>query len=256
MKVLLLCNKTLDNFKKNVSLIKNKLEGLGIEYTENPSDNADLIITVGGDGTILHEAETALGKDVAILGINTGHLGFMASLETDNLGLLERLKTGEYETEEHLLLDVFINGEHKKTVLNEFSVIREGYNGIADITLTVDNDASFSYRADGLIVATPTGSSAYSFSAGGPIIEKSASVFMITPVCPHSLMNRSLVITPEHEIKITAESRSNLLAVGDGEEISAIEKQTEILIKRSEKRLKMITFPENSYFRVIKKKLL
>lgn len=256
MKVLLLCNKTLENCDSNLSLIKKELENLSIEYTENIKDNADLIITVGGDGTILHEAETTLEKNLAILGINTGHLGFMASLETENLKLLKRLKTGEYETEEHLLLDIYINGELRKTVLNEFSVIREGYNGIADITLTVDNESSFSYRADGLIVATPTGSSAYSFSAGGPIIEKSASVFMITPVCPHSLMNRSLVVTPEHEIKITAESRSRLLAVGDGVEISAIEKETEVIVKRSEKRLKMISFPENSYFNVIKKKLL
>ncbi len=172
MKVLLLCNKTLENCDKNISLIKNKLESLHIEYTEEVSEIADLIITVGGDGTILHEAGNAIDKNIAILGINTGHLGFMASLETEDLDLLDRLKTGEYETEEHLLLDVFINGEYRKTVLNEFSLIREGYNGIADITVTVDNEASFSYRADGLIVATPTGSSAYSFSAGGPIIEK------------------------------------------------------------------------------------
>lgn len=256
MRALLLCNKSLDNCASSTEKVKSKLGELGIEITEDTDADADFIVTVGGDGTILHEAKTAVEKNLPILGVNSGNLGFLATVELDGLDQIKSLLLGKYETEEHMLLDVHINGEYIGSVLNEVSVMREYYNGIADITVSVDSFESFSYRADGLIVATPTGSSAYSFSAGGPIIEKTAEALMITPVCPHSLMNRSLIISPEREIKITASSRSRLVVLCDGMNIAPIERDTEITVKRSKKTLKMICFPENNYFSVIKKKLL
>ncbi len=256
MKALVLVYKGLKLSQNEVlEKLEKALSELNIQIAKDEEDNPDFIISLGGDGSFLHATETAIKLNVPILGVNAGNLGFLSSVEASNLEPLKNLKSG-FETEELMLLDVFVNGKFKGSVLNEAVVSREDYSGIADVEVTVDNAESFNYRADGIIVATPTGSSAYSFSAGGPIIEKSAKAIMITPLCPHSLMNRSLIISPERTLKIKANSRSKIVLLLDGDNNAVLNEETEIVIKKSEKSLKIISFPENNYFRVIKNKLL
>ena len=255
MKGLILVNNSLKKSRETAQKVKDALEKLNISVVMNETEKPDFIVSVGGDGTILHSSELALKLDIPILGVNVGHLGFLATVEGDNLEPLSHLKEN-LEIEELMLLDIYVNGEFKGSVLNEITVTREGYSGIVDVEVTVDNSESFNYRADGIIVSTPTGSSAYSFSAGGPIIEKTAKAIMITPLCPHSLMNRSLIISPERSLKIKAHSRSKIVLLSDGNNNAVLNEETEIVIKKSEKTLKIISFPENNYFRVIKNKLL
>ena len=225
------------------------------EITEDINDFFDAIITIGGDGTILHAAKIASERGVAIAGVNVGRLGYLTSLEKSEIEYLPEI-IRENNVSEHMLLDVYVNGELLKTIVNEAAIIRENYKGIAEITAEIAEGDSFSYLADGLIVSTPTGSTAYSFSAGGPIIEHTADNILLTPVCPHSLANRSLIISGDRSLKVTAKSRSKIILLLDGEPLCEIAEDTEIEIKKSKKTLKIYKKHSGNFYSVLKTKLL
>ena len=178
-------------------------------FKQMPEDElykkADIIITIGGDGTIIRYAKRAAMDNKPVLGINAGRMGYLANIEQSELDLLKKLKSGEYFIEKRMMLTITVveNGN----VVNEYNalndaVITSGFiSRIIDIQAYVGND-SISYRADGLIVSTPTGSTAYSMSAGGPIIDPLMGGFCITPICSHALNTSSIVLSAEDEIVI------------------------------------------------------
>jgi NAD+ kinase len=254
MKILLYPNPTV----AKTSEIEEKVKTVLREYeiTENKDDNFDLIITIGGDGTILKASELAFKKDIPIIAVNSGRLGYLTSLECDEIDKLPDVLENENKVLEHILLDVYIDGVFLKTVVNEAAIIRENYNGIVDIKAEIVDGDEFNYLADGFIVSTPTGSTAYSFSAGGPIIEHTADNILLTPVCPHSLANRSLILSGDRTLRIKAESRSKVILLGDGELLSEIKKGSLIEIKKSEKILKIYKKLSGNFYSVLKTKLL
>ena len=171
---------------------------------------ADLIITIGGDGTIIRYAKRAAMDNKPILGINAGRVGYLANIEQNELSLISKLKTGEYFVENRMMLNVEIveNGQtiNQYTALND-AVITSGFiSRIIDTNVFLGND-SINYRADGLIVSTPTGSTAYSLAAGGPIIDPLTQNFCITPICLHSLSAKPIILGAENKIKIKSFSK-------------------------------------------------
>ena len=182
---------------------------------------ADLVITIGGDGTIMRYAKLAAPHNKPVLGINAGRMGYLANIEQNELGLISKLKTKEYIVEKRMMLQVSVieNGKviNEYTALND-AVITSGFiSRIVDISASVSGD-SINYRADGLIVSTPTGSTAYSMSAGGPIIDPLTECFCITPICSHSLSAKPILLGADSVITLKAFSkkRTDIFLTVDG----------------------------------------
>ncbi|MFZ1760269.1 MAG: NAD(+)/NADH kinase, partial [Ruminococcus bromii] len=170
-------------------------KGIHIHYSKNITElfeYCDMAITVGGDGTIIHAAKYAAKADKQLIGVNVGRLGFAADVEPHEYEQLERLITGDYTTEERILLDVEVikeDGSKHYLAVNDAVVARGQLSKTIDLHLSLDGDEISKYRADGLLFATPTGSTAYSLSAGGPILAPKMECILMTPVCPHSLFS-------------------------------------------------------------------
>lgn len=252
------CEIIMPSFCANADFIPN------VMYIE-PDSGArlcDIMISVGGDGTILKCAKLASKYDRHLLGINCGRLGFMATLERSELSLLDRLITGEFETDERMMLDVEIlnDGGVKESciALNE-AVVSGGYGtGIRDFTVLADGQTVSSLRADGLIFSTPTGASAYSLSAGGPLIEPSLDCIEFTQICPHSLFARTMLFSPEKliEIKFDADRDCTVSLSVDGLAPIRLEQGDRVTVRRSARRLKLIDISGNGYFRAVNRKLM
>lgn len=235
-----------------------------VEFADISSgtEKCDIMISVGGDGTILRCAKYASRFEKELLGINCGRLGFMATLEREELSLLERLVKGDYHVDERMMLEAnvaFEDGSEKSlTALNE-AVISSGYgSGIHDFTVIANGLTVSSLRADGLIFSTPTGASAYSLSAGGPLIEPTMDCIEFTQICPHSLFARTMVFSPEKtiEIRFKADKECAVSLIVDGQEPIRLSEKDRLTIKRSEQRLKLIDINGDGYFRAINHKLM
>lgn len=160
--------------------------------------SADILICFGGDGTILHAAKDANACHVPVLGVNLGSVGFMAELEQGELSMLSRLAAGKYTIESRMMLDVVVRREGKivysDLALNDAAVTKGAIARVVDLEVYGDKVLISSFSADGVIISTPTGSTAYSMSAGGPIVEPTAENIIVTPICPHALSARSFVL--------------------------------------------------------------
>ena len=228
---------------------------------------ADLIISVGGDGTFLRSARYSFKKQTPIMGINVGNLGFLAEISIeDRFRAIDNVLSEKYMIEDRMLLSLDIYRGNKKipvdevefTALNEFTITRNLPEKIITLEVMVNDYPFVNYRADGIIIATPTGSTAYSLSAGGPIVEPKSEVVIITPLCAHDLFSRSLIISTENDIKIklhTKNANDSLTADGVQKKID-IHKDDMFRISKSSKKLKLITFNNNIFFKVFKEKLL
>lgn len=217
---------------------------------------ADVIITIGGDGTIIRYAKRAALDNKPVLGINAGRMGYLANIEQNELSLISKLKTKEYLIEKRMMLtvEVFENGEKtgEYNALND-AVVTSGFiSRIIDVSVTVGVD-SINYRADGLIISTPTGSTAYSMSAGGPIIDPLTESFCITPICSHSLSAKPILLGADNEILIKAFSkkRTDIFLTVDGRKVTSIKPYSEIIIKRSEKYAQLIRLNERSFYKTL-----
>ena len=172
---------------------------------EEITKESDTVIAIGGDGTILKASAYASEYDKPLLGINTGRLGFMASMETEDLDKLSRLKEQDYIVETRMMIDAELisNGETVSvhTALNDV-VIARPYSKIADYEISTDGIVVSSMRSDGMVFATPTGSTAYALSAGGPILEPETECIQLTPICPHSLFSRTMVFTSDRLLEV------------------------------------------------------
>ncbi|MFU0833411.1 MAG: NAD kinase [Oscillospiraceae bacterium] len=222
--------------------------------------NCDIVIAVGGDGTILHSARNAAAAQKPILGINIGRLGFIAGLESDEFDCLDKLINGNYFIEERMMLEVrvFENQETKTfTAFNDAVVARGTLSRILDFKVQLDDAKVCDYRADGLIVATPTGSTAYSLSAGGPIIDPQMNCILLSPICPHSLLSRSVIFGPNSKLSIQAHSEyeSEIILTVDGEVFLKIQDDTKIEFSRSATTVKILKLKNNNFYEIVTDKL-
>ncbi len=230
-----------------------------VSFSELPSD-ADLVIVVGGDGSVIDASVAALEHDIPLLGVNLGKVGYLSEVEPDNLDILKRLCSGDYSIREHMMLSVS-RKENDESVtfvrcaVNDVVITREDFLGIADFSLENSMGARVKYRADGMILSTPAGSTAYSLSAGGPIVAHDIDSITATPICPHSFFNRSVIFPPNEEITIKNTGRDVLNVSVDGRCITSLASGEECVVKRAEKRLKLITFNENNMFSTLFKKM-
>ena len=217
---------------------------------------ADVIITIGGDGTIIRYAKAAAKYNKPVLGINAGRMGYLANLEQNELGLISKLKEGNYFTERRMMLSVNVveNGQTvgEYTALND-AVITSGFiSRIIDVSANVAGD-SISYRADGIIISTPTGSTAYSMSAGGPIIDPLMQSMCITPICSHSLAAKPILMSANSTIKLKAFSkkRTEIFLTVDGRKVCSVKPYTEIYIKKSPEFVQLIRLNNRSFYKTL-----
>ena len=220
---------------------------------------ADLIITIGGDGTIIRYAKRAALDDKPVLGINAGRVGYLANIEQNELSLLSKLKKKEYFVEKRMMLNVSICENGRK--INEYNalndaVITSGFiSRIIDISVFLGRD-SISYRADGLIVSTPTGSTAYSMSAGGPIIDPLTECMCITPICSHSLSAKPILLGADNTVKLKAFSkkRTDIYLTVDGRKVCSVKPYTDIYISKSKQFVKLIRLNDRSFYKTLSNK--
>lgn len=229
------------------------------EDIRESAKNADVVIAIGGDGTILRCAKLLIGSDTKLLGINTGTLGFMAGLEADQLDKLAMLTTGEFEISQRMTLDVLYHGSDgdiTATVLNEVSA-RSGSFRICDFEVYSDDYLIGRYRADGVLFSTPSGSTAYSLSAGGPVIEPDLECIEMTLICPHSLFSRATLFSPTRRLRMkdtTVRDDSMVINV-DGEHFMSLGAGDSIEICRGKNNINFIDIIGNSFHESLCKKM-
>lgn len=218
---------------------------------------ADIVLSFGGDGTILSAARAFIGKNLPIMGINVGKLGFLAEFSAEEIEVsVNQLFNGNYRLVDRTAFETEING-HKHYALNDFVFEKTGSSRIITVSAYANGSLIAHYHADGLIVATPTGSTAYSLSCNGPIIVPNTEVMCLTPISPHTMTLRPLVLPDTVELKIVVNSHSGTANFSvDGQENYTIENGTEINIRRSEEKIKLVKPMDNLYYDLLRKKLL
>lgn len=222
--------------------------------------DCDVVIAVGGDGTIIHCSRHAAAAGKPILGINVGRLGFVAELETNELDRLKDLVEGHYSIENRMLLEIRLENNGRRETycaLNDAVIARGALSRILDFTVHFNRKNVCNYRADGLIISTPTGSTAYSLSAGGPVIDPSLRCTLLTPICPHSLLTRPVVFGPDAELSVTATSNYNseIFLTIDGDTFIQIADNQRIDFCRSERVASIIKLKDNNFYEVVNQKL-
>ena len=221
---------------------------------------ADLLITFDGDGTLLSVARYA-PPHVPVLGVNMGTLGFLTEVRVEEFpAVLESILSGKFDTEERVTLDVVVDGQQREKrkyrVLNDATINKSALARIVDMKVTVSGFFVSTFRADGLIVATPTGSTAYNLSAGGPIVYPTMGAVVITPICPHMLTNRPIVLpdTLDIEIVIVTENQEIFLTL-DGQEGLPIGERDRVCVRKSDHAVLLVQSPNKNYFDVLRSKL-
>lgn len=222
----------------------------------------DCAIAIGGDGTTLNIAKKAAFLNKSALGINAGRLGFMSGIERDELSLLTKLINKEYIIDERAMLKATIekDGEVLSShhCLNDIVVSRGNFARLIDVTITCDGRSVSNMRSDGVIISTPTGSTAYSMAAGGPVVSPEADCIIETPICPHSLMDRSIIFSADKELIVTANNDQNnspIMTV-DGQEAVNLTPGCKIHIKKSDITTKLIKLKPENFYEVLNKKII
>ena len=222
---------------------------------------AEIAVCLGGDGTMLAVAEDAAANGVALLGVNLGHLGYMSELETDESRLLEKLVSGDYAVEERFMLHAeLIRGDGVKEcyeALNEILVCRGAISKMIGLRLRCDGEDVAAYRADGLIASTPTGSTAYSLSAGGPIIDPKLSLISVCPICPHAFAgSRPMVFSPGSELEIAVSSSYNgdIYLTADGRSSREVGYDDVIRVTGSKLKARFIKLKKNAFYKTLYRK--
>lgn len=233
--------------------------GIMYEDIEKSAKTADFVIAIGGDGTILRCAKLLTGTDTKLLGINTGTLGFMAGLEADQLDKLSLLKKGGYEISDRMTLDVVFHhkdGDVVYTALNEVSA-RSGSFRICDFEVYSDSYLVGRYRADGVLFSTPSGSTAYALSAGGPVIEPDLECIEMTLICPHSLFSRATMFAAGRKLRLTDRTHGDesMVVCVDGEIYFQLHENESVEISRGRNNIKFVNLIGNSFHESLCRKL-
>lgn len=218
-------------------------------------------ITIGGDGTLLNTAREVSSAGIPICGINLGRLGFLTEVEIPDLSKsLDKLINTEYQIEKRLMLDAMIVRQSRiipiSSALNDVVISKSGVSRMIKMNLYIDDELTANYRADGLIVATATGSTGYSLSAGGPIINPILKAIVLTPICSHTLHVRPLVISEEEEVKIEmVANQEDVVLTIDGQTVYNLLPNDTVLVKRSSFRAQFIRLNGRSYYETLRTKL-
>lgn len=240
------------------------VEGL---YEEGPSRqeaakrlyDCDVLLAVGGDGTIISAAKLAGELNKPVLGLNAGKLGFTAGIEPEQLHLLSRLARGRWREERRMMLEaVLYSGEERRGfyALND-AVVSAELAKIVEYRMAIDESPGYLYRADGFLVATPTGSTAYSLSAGGPVVEPTLDCMIYTPICPHSLFDRSVVFAPDTRLVVDIpRNRGRLFLTVDGADPVELRAGDRLTFARARRCARFIKLTDNGFYDILNQKLL
>jgi len=255
----------LNSKKIKVYVEGNKGKEIGKEELNCPTEkflkNVDLIISLGGDGTLLRAARLVAAEDIPVFGVNLGGLGFLTQIGIDDLEKsLEKLYRERYFLDERMMLNCIVKRREEEikkfTALNDVVIGKGAFARIISLATYVNNDYVITYSADGLVVSTSTGSTAYSLSAGGPIVNPSINSIMLTPICPHTLSARPFIIGENDQVKIKLESSEEKVMVTiDGQEGFVLKSKDEVIIKKSDHKAQLITFKEKSFYAILREKL-
>lgn len=264
MNITVLANKKKDKDGNVLSMVQRAFEGkadinvITDIITPEKLSGSDIAVILGGDGTIIRAAKCAALADVPVCGINLGKIGFLASADVEEFsGLANDLLNGNYKLEKRMILNASINGGEGRLVLNDIAVLRGSYPKMINITMDVDNEHLDTFMADGVVVATPTGSTAYSLSAGGPVAMPTMEMILVTPVCAYDMHTRSMLLPSEKNLSISLGKDRNFNAEVsfDGNENVMLNNNDEIKISKSEYSAKIINFGSRSFYGVLRKKL-
>ena len=253
-------------------LIKNRIETYmdpraesfisvpGIIYSEPEKSlpEVDIVFIVGGDGTILRAAKTAIKYDKPIIGINAGRLGFLSDIEAESLSKVEKLFKEGCSIEKRTVLEIE-NGENKTLAVNDVYITKSEPGKISELFVECNGHEVCRYRADGIVLSTPDGSTAYSMSAGGPVLDTGLNAIIMTPVCPHSLISCSVVFSPEKIITVGSSlnvGEKDLDVVVDGESVFTLKKDERLSVKCSEKSVKFINLSGRGFYEVLNQKII
>jgi NAD+ kinase len=283
MKIGIVANITKENILEVLTLFTSKLKEKNIEYfltesllekngkfkielaeeliseDEDLYKNSDIIVSIGGDGTMLNTAYNALKYEKPVYGLNVGKLGFLVEAELSQMDyVIDSLLNNKFNIDERIVISGEIFGIKEEIIaFNDIVIDKGGWHKMIELNIWVDNEYVTTFNADGIIVATPTGSTGYSISVGGPIISPKAEVLSLSPISPHSLTVRPLVLPSNHEIIIKADSPHIVVQVScDGQRAYFVPPVLEIKIKKSQKKLKLISTSLSTYFSTLRKKLL
>ncbi len=238
----------------------NEYESFSRTYTDFPKE-CELIIVIGGDGSVIDASVLAVKQDIPILGVNLGNLGYLAEIETESLQTLQKIFTNEYSIERKMLLSASRVGADGQTVdstrfaVNDVIISHENYLGVAEFMLITDDNENVKYRADGIIFSTPAGSTAYSLSAGGPVVDHGINSIVATPICPHSFFNRSIIFNENTKLAVKNTGKSALKISIDGRLFEELEIGEKCVISKSERSLKMVAFNANNMFSTLFSKM-
>lgn len=273
MRIAVIYNQKAEGVKEALNPVCEALRSMGAEVLLPTSREAfpssdigmllarcDLAVALGGDGTIIHVAKHAARLNRPVLGVNGGHIGFMAGLEANELDYLPRLLNGEYTVCNRMMLEVTVQSPGRKEsryALNEAVIARGPLSRMIGIKIRNGEEAVTDFHADGVIVATPTGSTAYSLSAGGPIVDPALECLLMTPVCAHSLQSHACVFPKEAvlHIRTTAPSGTQVFLSVDGEENISIDDFTKVTFRRAEIGAQLIYLKPQSFYETLDRKI-
>ena len=238
-------------------------EVMALDYMETSEAVrlADAAVVLGGDGTMLRIARAAAQNELPLLGINVGHVGFMTELEPAELGEMRGLLAGKYSIDSRMMLHVAVERHghvvYENDALNDIVIAKGTAFRVVRVGISADGEEVTRFNGDGVIAATPTGSTAYGLSAGGPVIEPSAENLAVIPICAHALAAKSFVFAPERTLAITArcEGGSEVFISADGGQGFAVRPDDRVLITRSALRTRLIRLKGNSFYRILQQKL-
>lgn len=233
-----------------------------VEYCdiEKSLENCDIVITVGGDGTFIKSAKLSAEKNKPLLCVNAGKLAYLAGLEKSEFSFLSQIVKGDYKTEKRMMLSATIidkNGEilYHSNCLNDAVVSRSGNIRIMNLSINCNSAPLMDYSADGVIISTPTGSTAYSLSAGGPVIEPKIDSMLITPICCHSFFSRSVVLRPDSVLEISHDNSGEAVLSCDGEKAVAIPEGSIVKIETSKEKAEFIKVKNDTFIDILNKKM-
>lgn len=251
-----------ENFYQLISEPLDFKSSVPIKTFRTLDESFDLLISIGGDGTILRAITYVGNLSIPIVGINTGRLGFLATIQNNQIeSAIDCIFEGRYKISERSLLCVETNPENDDITqlnfaLNEIAISRKNTTSMITVETHLDGEYLTSYWADGLIVSTPTGSTGYSLSCGGPVISPAAKSFAITPIAPHNLNARPLIIPDQTEIQLKVDGREDFYLISLDSRIATLHNSTIVTIKKADFKIKMIELHSESFIDTLRKKLL
>lgn len=248
---------------------ENKYKEMISDVCPNFSDSSslmnlcDIAVVIGGDGTTMKIAKKAAILDKPALGINGGRLGFLSGIERNELYLLKSVANGEYQLDERMMIKTDIldeNGKITETIhcLNDAIFSRGDFARLIDIKVSSNGRELLTTRADGVIVSTPTGSTAYSLAAGGPVLSPNLNCFEVTSICPHSLMDRSIVVDSDSTllVEVSSDVMNNAILTCDGEKPVAVSTETKVSVSVSEYKARLVKVKPDNFYEILKKKII